>query len=131
MDARICVERGLGGIVIVTPVAMEVWMSSWWNDRGHIESGRGPRASVCCARSLRPIGGSGRRDWGSAWLTVLPEGYTCPSGGVKVSHGGRALSMTPRGARRGGGMSPGVPISPETSPQGSGRMEFVVRTTSD
>jgi hypothetical protein len=31
--ARICVERGLGGIVAITPVAVEVWMSSWWNDR--------------------------------------------------------------------------------------------------
>jgi hypothetical protein len=31
MGARICIERGLGDIVIVTPVAIEVWMSSWWN----------------------------------------------------------------------------------------------------
>jgi hypothetical protein len=41
---RICVERGLGGIVIVTPIVVEVWMLSWWNDRGHVELGRGSRA---------------------------------------------------------------------------------------
>jgi hypothetical protein len=39
--------------------------------------------------------------------------------------------MTSRGLGRGGKMSPEVPISPETSPQGSGEMEFVVRATSD
>jgi hypothetical protein len=26
-------------------------MSSWWNDRGQVESGCGSRAPVCCARS--------------------------------------------------------------------------------
>jgi hypothetical protein len=51
MGAWICVERGLGGIVIVTPVAVEVWMSSWWNDRGHVGSGCGFRAPVDYARS--------------------------------------------------------------------------------
>jgi hypothetical protein len=51
MGAHICVERGLGGIVIVTPIAVEVWMSWWWNDRGHVESGRDSRAPVDCARS--------------------------------------------------------------------------------
>jgi hypothetical protein len=33
---RICVERGLGGTVVVTPIAIEVWMSSWWNDWSHV-----------------------------------------------------------------------------------------------
>jgi hypothetical protein len=51
MGARICIERGLGGIVVVIPVAVEVWMSSWWNDRGHVRSGRGSRTAVDCARS--------------------------------------------------------------------------------
>jgi hypothetical protein len=51
MGARICIERGLGGIVVVTPIAVEVWMSSWWNDRGYIGSGHGSRAPVECARS--------------------------------------------------------------------------------
>jgi hypothetical protein len=61
MDVRICVDRGLGGIVIITPIAVEVWMLSWWNDRGHVESGRGSRAPVDCVRS-RP---SHRREWAS------------------------------------------------------------------
>jgi hypothetical protein len=51
MGARICIEMGLGGIVIVTPVAVEVWMPLWWNDRGHVESGRGSCAPVDRARS--------------------------------------------------------------------------------
>jgi hypothetical protein len=58
-------------------------------------------------------------------------GSTCPSGEAEVSSGGWALSMTPRGLGRGGEMSPEVPISPETSLQGSGRMEFVIRAASD
>jgi hypothetical protein len=33
------------------PVAVEVWMSSWWNDRGHVVSGRGSCAPVDYARS--------------------------------------------------------------------------------
>jgi hypothetical protein len=68
---------------------------------------------------------------GSPRLTVLLEGYTCPSGEAEVSREGRTLSMTLWGVGRGEGMSPEVPISPETSPQGSGKMEFVVRTASD
>jgi hypothetical protein len=59
MGVRIRVERGLGGIVVVTPVAVEVWMSSWWNDQGHVRLGRGSRASVECARSRL----SHRREW--------------------------------------------------------------------
>jgi hypothetical protein len=51
MGVRICVERELSGIVVVTPIAVEVWMSSWWNDRGHVGSGRGSRAPVDGARS--------------------------------------------------------------------------------
>jgi hypothetical protein len=39
--------------------------------------------------------------------------------------------MTPRGIEHGGEMSPDVLISPETSLQGLGGMEFVVHTTSD
>jgi hypothetical protein len=52
MGARICVERGLlGGIVVITPVAVDVWMSSWWNDWGHVGLGLGSCAPVDCARS--------------------------------------------------------------------------------
>jgi hypothetical protein len=51
MGARICVERGLGGIVVVTPIAVEVWMSLWWNDQGHVGSGHGSRAPIDYARS--------------------------------------------------------------------------------
>jgi hypothetical protein len=46
MGTRICIERGLGGIVVITPIAVEVWLSSWWNDRGHVGSGHGSCASV-------------------------------------------------------------------------------------
>jgi hypothetical protein len=48
MGTQICVEKGLSGIVVVTPVAVEVWMSSWWNDWGHVGLGHGSRALVDC-----------------------------------------------------------------------------------
>jgi hypothetical protein len=51
MGFQICVEKGLGGIMIVTPVAVEVWMLSWWNDRGHVESGHSSRAPIDYAQS--------------------------------------------------------------------------------
>jgi hypothetical protein len=52
-------REGVGGTGVVTPIAVEVWMSSWWNDRGHIGSEHGFRAPIHCARS-RP---SHRREW--------------------------------------------------------------------
>jgi hypothetical protein len=57
------VERVVGGIVSVTPIAVELWMSWWWNDQGHVRSERGSRAPVHCARS-RP---SYRWEW-VPWL---------------------------------------------------------------
>jgi hypothetical protein len=83
MDAQICVERGLGGIVVVTPVAVEVWMLSWWNDRGHIGLGRGSHTAVCTITSV-PSAGAGAAV-GALWLLVLPESSTCPSGEAEVS----------------------------------------------
>jgi hypothetical protein len=71
--------------VIVTPVAMEVWMSSCWNDRGHVGSGRGFRAPVDCTVTSVPSVGAGATVGASPWLTVLPEGYTCPSGEAEIS----------------------------------------------
>jgi hypothetical protein len=56
---RIHVERGLGGIVVVTPVAIEVWVPSWWNNRGRVGSERGSYAPVHCAQSCPPH----RREW--------------------------------------------------------------------
>jgi hypothetical protein len=29
-------REGVGDIVVVTPVAVEVWTSLWWNDWGHV-----------------------------------------------------------------------------------------------
>jgi hypothetical protein len=43
---------------------------------------------------------------------------------------GRVPLMTPRGLGRDREMSPDTPIVPEVSPQGSGEIEFVVRTLS-
>jgi hypothetical protein len=89
--AQIRVDSGLGGIVVITPVTIEVWMSSWWNDQGHIRSECGSYAHVHYARS-RP---SHRQEWvpwlGALWLLVLPEGSTCPSGEVEVRQEGQVL----------------------------------------
>jgi hypothetical protein len=91
MGAWICVERGLGGIVSVTPVAIEVWMSSWWNDRGYVGLGCGFCAPVDCAQS-RPSRWRERLPrLGPPWLPVLLEGSMCPSGEVEVRQGGQAL----------------------------------------
>jgi hypothetical protein len=84
MGAQICVKRGVGGIVAITLVTVEVWMSPWWNDRGHVGSGRGSRAPVHYAGHVHPIGRNGCRGWGPPWLPVLPEGSTCLSGEAEV-----------------------------------------------
>jgi hypothetical protein len=106
-------------------------MSWWWNDRGHVRSGRGSRAPVDCARS-HP---SHWREWvvqlGPPWLPILSKGSTCPSGEAQIHRGGQVLLMTPWGLERGRTILPEAPISPETFPQGSGGMEFVVRASSD
>jgi hypothetical protein len=44
-------REGVGGIVTVTPVVVEVWTSSWWNDQGHIGLERGSRVPVHCTQS--------------------------------------------------------------------------------
>jgi hypothetical protein len=83
MGAQICEERGLGGIVVVTPIAAEVWVS-WWNDRSHVGSGCGFRAPVDCVRS-RP---SHRRErvprLGAPVAPHLAKGSTCPLGEAEI-----------------------------------------------
>jgi hypothetical protein len=44
---------------------------------------------------------------------------------------GSGALMTSQGLERGKEMPPEAPISPETFPQGSGGMEFVVHASSD
>jgi hypothetical protein len=78
-------ERGSGGIVVVTPVTVEVWMSWWWNDQGHVGQGVVPMLLLTMHGHVRPISRSGCRGWGGLWLTVLPEGSTCPLGEAEVS----------------------------------------------
>jgi hypothetical protein len=85
--ARICVERGVGGIVVVTPVAVEVWSSSSWNDRAQVGSERGCRVPIDCARS-HPSHQRECVPWrGPPWLPVLLEGSTCPSDEAEVRQG--------------------------------------------
>jgi hypothetical protein len=110
--AWICVEKGFGGIVVVTPVAVEVWMSWWWNDRGHVGSGCCSRAPVDCARSHPSHRWERVLRLGAPWLPLLPEGSTCLSGEAEIRQGGRALLMTPWELGRGEKISPEVPISP-------------------
>jgi hypothetical protein len=50
---------GVGGIVAITPIAIEVWTSLWWNDRGHVGSERGSHAPIHCAWSCS----SDRWEW--------------------------------------------------------------------
>jgi hypothetical protein len=78
-----------------------------------------------------PIGGSGCHGFGVPVAHCLARRLH-----VSLGRGGSKLRassalMTSRGLGRGEKMSPEVPISPETSPQGSGEMKFVVRAASD
>jgi hypothetical protein len=78
-----------------------------------------------------PIGGSGRRGWGVPVAHRLARGLhvSLERGGTKPRESGTLMTL--RGLGRDGEMSPEAPISPETFPQGSGGMEFVVRASSD
>jgi hypothetical protein len=62
--AQICVERGLGGIVVVAPVVVEVWMPSWWNDRVMLGLGVVPVLLLTMHGHVSPIGRSGCHGWG-------------------------------------------------------------------
>jgi hypothetical protein len=105
-DTRIHIERGLGGIVVVTPVAIEVWVSSWWNDRGRVGSKRGSHAPVHCAQSRPPH----RREW-VPWL-----------GGPMASCFARGLHVS---LRRGRSMSRGLG-APMLMLLGSNEVEIVL-----
>jgi hypothetical protein len=125
IGARICIERVLGGIVVVTPAAIEVWMSSWWNDRGHVGLGHGSCAPVDCARSCP----SHRREQ-VPWLGG-PHGSPSCQRVPHVPLRGSGALMTSWGLGRGEEMLPEAPVSPKSFPQGSGGMEFVIRAPSD
>jgi hypothetical protein len=131
MGAQICVERELGGTVVVIPVAIEVRMSSWRNDRGHVGSGRGSCAPVDCAWSCLSHRQEQVPRLGAPVAHRLARGFhvSLGRGGSKLR--GPGTLMMSRGLGRGGKMLPEAPISPETFPQGSGGMEFVVRVASD
>jgi hypothetical protein len=98
MGAWICIEWGLGGIVAVTPVALEIWMPSWWNNWGSCWIRAWFQCSywLCTVTSVPSV--EAGDTVGGPWLTVLPEGSTCPLGEVEVSWGGRALWWYHRGS---------------------------------
>jgi hypothetical protein len=131
MGAQICIERGLGGIVVVTPVAVEVWMSSWWNDRDHIGSKHGSRAPVDYAWSCSSHRWERVPRLGGPVGHRLAREFHVSLGRVKSKLRGLGALMRSWGLRRGGKMPPETPISPETLSQGSGGMEFVVHASSD
>jgi hypothetical protein len=85
--ARIYVESRVGGIVAVTPVAVEVWTSWWWNDRGHVWIRAGfPRS--CSLRTVMSVPSAGMdAAVGGLWLPALPEGFMRPSGEAEVCQG--------------------------------------------
>jgi hypothetical protein len=57
--AWICVERGLGGIVAITPVTVEVWTTSWWNEWSHVRSERSSHVQFTVHGHVCPIGKNG------------------------------------------------------------------------
>jgi hypothetical protein len=131
MGVWICVERGLGGIVAVTSIAVKVWMSWWWNDRGHVGSGRGSRAPIDCARSCPSHQQERVPRLGPPMAHHLARGFHVSLGRGESKLRGLGALMMSRGLGRGRKMLLEAPISPETFPQGSSEMEFVVRAASD
>jgi hypothetical protein len=78
-----------------------------------------------------PIGGSGCYGLGALMAHRLARGFHVSLGRGKSKLRGSNALMTSWGLGRGGKMPPEAPISPETSPQGSGGIEFVVHAASD
>jgi hypothetical protein len=115
--------------VAITPVAVEVWVSSWWNDWGHVGSGCGSRALIDCARSRPSHRWKGVPWLGGPWLPVLPEGSTCPSGEAEVREGVERFDDI-MGAWVRQKLPPEAPMSPETFPHGSGGVEVDFRASS-
>jgi hypothetical protein len=131
MGARIYVEGGLGGIVVVIPVAVEVWMLSSWNDRGHVRLGRGSRTAVDYAWSHLSHRWERVPRLGAPVAPRLARGLDVSLGRGGSRPRGSDTFDDIMGARQGGKMPPEAPISFDTFSQGSGGMEFVVRATDD
>jgi hypothetical protein len=90
-------REGVGGIVVVTPITIEVWMSSWWNDRGDVGSERGSHIPIHCARSCPSYGGNGCRG-GAPVASRLARGLHASLGrGKSTLRGSGALMLTLRG----------------------------------
>jgi hypothetical protein len=79
---------------------------------------------------VRPIGRSGCRSWGVSVVYRLARGLHVSLGRGSKLRGSGAL-MTSRGLGRDGKILPEALISPETSPQSSSGMKFVIRVASD
>jgi hypothetical protein len=112
--AWICVERGFRWYGGHYPIAVEIWMPSRWNDRGHVGSGSGSRAPIDCARSRL----SHQQEWvprlGAPRAPRLARGLHASLGqGGKMPRRSDAL-MTSWGLGRDGKMPPEGPILPET-----------------
>jgi hypothetical protein len=100
-STRICVERGVGGIVAITPVAVEVCMSSWWNDRVMLGQGVVSVLLFTVHGHVRPIGGSGCHGMGAPVAPCLARGLHMFLGwGGSTPRGSGAL-MTSWGLERG------------------------------
>jgi hypothetical protein len=124
MGAWIYVERGLGGIVVVSPITVEVWLSSWWNDRGHVGSGRGSRAPVGCAWSRAMV-------WRAPVAHRPARGFHTFFGCGRSKLRGSGTLMTSWGLGRGGKCHLRRPSCLRPLCKALGGMKFVVRAASD
>jgi hypothetical protein len=80
---------------------------------------------------VHPIGGSGCHGLGAPMARHLAKGFHVSLGRGESKLRGQGFLMMPWGLKRGRKMSSEALISPETSPQGSGGIEFVTRAISD
>jgi hypothetical protein len=100
--------------VVITLVAVEVWISSWWNDRGHVGLGHDSRATIDCSRSCRSHQGERVPRLGAPMAPCLARGFHVSLGKGGSELRGSGTLMMSWGLGRGRKMPPEAPILPET-----------------
>jgi hypothetical protein len=86
--AGICVERGLGSTVAVTPIAVEAWTPSWWNDRVMSSRTTALMPTFIVHGRVRPIIGNGGRGGGPRDSQLRLRALRVPQARRKYAGGG-------------------------------------------
>jgi hypothetical protein len=112
------------------PVAIEVWMLSWWNDRVMLGQGVVLVLLLTVHGHICPIGLSGCCDWRPRGSPSCQRAPHVPQARQKYAKG-FGLFDDVMGVQVRRKLPPEAPISPETFLLGSGGMEVDVHASSD